>query len=382
MDNHEPVVIVGASAAGLLAALQLAQLQVPVRVYERADSLAPRKRTLIVTPELRQALGFSPETATVNKVHTLELCANGRTVPIVLSDPDLVVERAELIRMLARRAAQAGAELVYGQSFTELERDGDRAVLGFCRRGTDRALRVAARAVIAADGVRSRVARTLGEPQRPSVSVLQARVALGGSVDPGVGRVWFVPRDTRYFYWLCPESNGTAAVGLVDVSTRRVRPKLDAFLAEHGYVPLEYQSALIPLYRPNPPPARRVGRTNVLFVGDAAGQVKVTTVGGTVTGLGAARAAARSISLGTNYLRELRGVDGELRLHWWIRSLMNRFRDQEYDALLRMLAGRSGRLLEVHNRDRLSQVFWSMLAAQPGLPLLAARTVWRVGFNA
>src|SRR5262249_10095775 len=184
MDTHEPVVVVGASAAGLFAALQLAQQRIPVRVYERTETLAPRERTLIVTPELQQVLGFSPVSATVNNVHTLELCANGRAVPIALCDPDLVVERVELIRMLARRAAAAGAELLYGQFFTGVEREGERAVLRFCRRGTDRVTRVAARAVIAADGVRSRVAHALGEPRRPSVSVLQARVQAPASADP------------------------------------------------------------------------------------------------------------------------------------------------------------------------------------------------------
>jgi flavin-dependent dehydrogenase len=377
MQSRDPVVVVGASGAGLFAALQLAQLGVPVQVYERTEILSPRERTLIVTPELQQVLGHSPEAATVNMVHTLELCANGRSVPIALREPDLIIERAALIRFLADSAVRAGAELVFGQSFTGLELDGNRTLVRFSRRGTDRSLRVPARAVIAADGVRSHVARTLGEPQRPTVSVLQARVSTAASADPRVGKVWFVPRETDYFYWLCPESPGTAAVGLVDINPRHVRRKLDAFLADHGYQPLEYQSALVPLYRPNPTPLRRIGRTDVLFIGDAAGQVKVTTVGGTVTGLGAARAAARAIAHGTNYLRELGGVQRELRLHWWIRSLMNRFRDQEYDALLRLLAGRATRLLEIHNRDRLAYVVWPILAAQPRLPLLAARALWR-----
>ena len=57
---------------------------------------------------------------------------------------------------------------------------------------------------------------------------------------------------------------------------------------------------------------------------------------------------------------------------------MNRFRDTEYDVLLQVFAGRVGRLLEIHNRDRLERVFWSMLAIQPRLPLLAAHVLWRM----
>jgi hypothetical protein len=59
---------------------------------------------------------------------------------------------------------------------------------------------------------------------------------------------------------------------------------------------------------------------------------------------------------------------------------MNRFREQEYEVLLQLLSGRVGRLLEIHNRDRLARVFWSMLAVQPRLPLLAARVLWRAPY--
>src|SRR5258708_4636295 len=119
-DEPTPVVVIGASVAGLFAAQRLAESHVPVEVYERADQLEPRARTLIVTPELQRVLGFSPASATLNKVHTLELCTNTRTVPIRLREPDLIVERAALIRMLADRAVQAGARLHLGQDFTSV----------------------------------------------------------------------------------------------------------------------------------------------------------------------------------------------------------------------------------------------------------------------
>jgi len=373
----DPVVVVGASVAGLFAAQLLAQQGVAVQVYERTNHLAPLSRTLIVTPEMQRVLGRSAESATLNRVHTLELRAAGRAVPIALQEPDLIVERAELVRVLAQRASQAGAELVYGHDFQGFQTDGDRTVATFQRRATGETRRVAARTVLAADGVRSHVARSLGVPPLPSVTVLQARVSTPRTVDPGVGKVWFVPRDTSYFYWLSPESRESASVGLVDVSPRRARAKLERFVAQQGWEPEGYQAALVPLYRPGSVQTRRVGSTDVLFLGDAASQVKVTTIGGTVSGLLGAQAAARAVVRGTTYASELRGVGAELRLHWAIRSLMNRFREHEYDVLLQLLSGRVGRLLEIHNRDRLADVFWSILAVQPRLPLLAARVLWR-----
>jgi flavin-dependent dehydrogenase len=234
IDEQDPVVVIGASVAGLFAARLLAGAQIPVEVCERAEQLAPRARTLIVTPELQRVLGFSPASATVNKVHTLELCTSTRTVPIRLREPDLIVERAHLIRLLADRAMNAGAKLHFAQDFTGLSRQGSRTFVELRRRGRDQTRQVAARAIVAADGVLSHVARSLGQARRPAVTVLQARVTTPASTDPGVGRVWFLPQQTQYFYWLCPESAHYAAVGLVDASPREARAKLDRFLAERG----------------------------------------------------------------------------------------------------------------------------------------------------
>ncbi|MBV9169876.1 MAG: NAD(P)/FAD-dependent oxidoreductase [Chloroflexi bacterium] len=374
------MVIVGASAAGLFSALHLARSHVPVRVFERATSFAPLARTLIVTPEVTRALGFAPVRATRNRVHTLELCSTHRCVPIELDEPDLIVERAELLQQLMERALDAGAEIEFGHEFTGFADASPSASVVVRERETAAVRHVPARAVIAADGVRSHVARAAGlEPQR-AVTVLQARISTPAA-DPGIGKVWFVPDDSPYFYWLCPESSEAAAVGLVDVNPREARHKLDRFLAARGWQPLEYQAALVPLYTPGKPVSARVDGLDVLLVGDAAGHVKVTTIGGTVSGLLGAEAAARSIACGRAYQQELRSAERELRLHWYMRKLMLRFGDTEYDVLLQLLRGRLRRLLEVHNRDRLNSVFWSMLAVQPRLPLLAAQALWRAGLQ-
>jgi flavin-dependent dehydrogenase len=370
-------VVVGAAGAGLFAAYLLARQHVPVTVYERCETFAPKPRTLIVTSELERVLGFSAASAVLNRVHTLELITGRRSVPITLAEPDLIVERAQLLRVLARKADEAGVRQVKGAVFQGLETDGRLTTARFKQRGSDRAYNVPAGAVIGSDGVRSQVARCLGFEPQPTATVIQARVELDRAADPGVGKVWFVPSETPYFYWLCPESAHSAAVGLVDVAPHAARPKLDNFLRTQGMQPLEYQAALVPLYRPNSAPSRRLGRTEILLLGDAAGQVKVTTVGGTVSGLLGARAAARAVVHGTRYTRELRGVDLELRLHWLMRRLMSRLHQHEYDALLHLLSGKVASLLHVHNRDRLVGGMWPIMAAQPRLPLLAAQVLWR-----
>jgi flavin-dependent dehydrogenase len=366
----------------LFAAVLLARAGVPVRIFERRECIEPEPRTLIVTQELTRVLGPAALGAVLNRVHTLELLTNGTRVPLNLQAPDLVVERATLIKLLARQAVQLGARLDLGHVFEHMCPYRDGAAVHVRQRGTDRVEVVSAQAVIAADGARSAVARTVGRPRRSVVSVLQARVALPRPVDPGVGRVWFAPDDTPFFYWLCPESREEAAVGLVAGDPRETQSKLDRFLGRYGMQPIEYQAALVPLYTPSVAPAERVGSADVLMVGDAAGHVKVTTVGGTVTGLRGAAAAARAVTAGGSYGRELRHVERELRLHWRIRRLMNHFTEQDYDTALRSLNGRAGRLFEVHNRDRLAGTALSILAVQPRLPWLAAHVLLRSRFGA
>jgi flavin-dependent dehydrogenase len=377
IQHQQPVVVLGASSAGLFAAHLLARQHIPVDIYERRDRLDPKPRTLIVTPELLRVLGSSAQTAVVNRVHTLELRTARRAVPIRLREPDLIIERAELLRILVARAQASGARLHTGCYFEELETDGGRVVVGLRRRDTDTLEHVPAETIIAADGVRSRVARCLGDQPQPCVSVVQAHVALPTPIDAGVGQVWFEPRATPYFFWLCLESATTAVVGLVDGSAATIRSKLDKFLSDRRMEPLDYQAAVIPLYRPRRSPARRLGRTNILMIGDAAGHVKVTTVGGTVSGLLGAQAAANSIIHASSYVSELRATDRELHLHWWLRELMKRLHEHEYDALLHLLSGKVAQLLEIHNRDRLVGGMWPIMAAQPRLTWLVAQVLWR-----
>ena len=371
--SGESVAIIGASGPGLFGAYLLARQGVAVDVYEQAEELVPAPRTLIVTPALTEVLGFMPRSAIVHRVAGFDLRSNGTLARVALEEPDFVVERSELLRLLASRAEQAGARLHFGRQFCGFEKGRQTRVL-LRERETGRVLDVAATAVIGADGVHSAVARALGRPSLPTVSNLQAQVSLPEGADPGVSQVWFAPPRTPYFYWCIPDSPRTAVVGLAIQDAAEARRALDAFLQERNLEPIAYQAARTPLYAPGRSPRARVGETEVFLVGDAAGQVKATTVGGTVTGLRGARAATRAI-LGSSSDRALPRLDRELLLHWLLRRVLNRFREEHYTALLWSLNERLHRLLRFNNRDQLTGALWQMLAVQPMLPLLAFHAV-------
>lgn len=373
-----PVVVVGASSAGLFAAYLLARAGVPVRVFDAGRELGPPARTLIVTSQINAALGFVPSEAIVHRTPRVELFSSTRSASVVLREPDLIVERQMLVRLLARKAERAGAKIQTGCRFLEFEPADDGLVLSFQDIRLDRVEYVRTRTLIGADGVFSEVARAAGQDNHSTVPIVQALVALPDGAQAVTTRVWFDRQSTPYFYWLIPESEGRAAVGLIAEDGRQARQSLDDFLEAHRLEPLDYQGARVPLYAHRPPPWRQISGSRVFLVGDAAGHVKVTTVGGVVTGLRGARAVARAILRGSDFGRELRSLHRELDLHLLIRRILNRFAPADYDALLDLLNRPTARLLKAHSRDEVSRMFLRLILAQPRFLYLAAKAITRV----
>jgi flavin-dependent dehydrogenase len=217
----------------------------------------------------------------------------------------------------------------------------------------------------------SRVAKGAGRNGHPTTPLLQAIVELPSGARKGTTQVWFEPEDTRYFYWSIPQSQKHAAVGFIAEDGKTARAKLKRFLARVGLKAVEMQSARIPVYSHFARPWQRINGCDVYLVGDAAAQVKVTTVGGLVTGLRGAKAAANAILRRGGYLSEFRALQRELSLHLLIRSALNRFQSADYDRLLDLLNGKMIELLGVHNRDHAARIICRILLAQPRLLSLA-----------
>ena len=182
-------------------------------------------------------------------------------------------------------------------------------------------------AVVGADGAQSAVAQAAGWPRQPTVPLIQAVVKLPSGMPPDTVRVWFIPDDTPYFYWLIPESADRGVLGLIGVDGQETRRCLDLFLEKRHFTPLAFQGARIPVYNGWVPVERKLGQGTVYLVGDAAGQVKVSTVGGVVTGFRGALGVSQAI-LNGGRSRELRALRRELDLHLLIRRSIHRFQPE------------------------------------------------------
>ena len=365
-----PVTVVGGSATGLFAAGLLARAGRPVTLLEGAERWAPKPRTLIVTRRMRDLLGGPGDRSIVNTINRFELMTDGRVATVSLARPDLIIERSTLLRGLAEQAEDAGVELRMGRRVRTLRTSGDGVTLEVgCNGATEE---LTATTVVGADGTFSRVARAAGWPPLTTVPLVQAIVRLPRDLPSDTARVWFHPDDTPFFYWLIPESTEQGALGMIGEDPQETRRYLEQFLERRQLEPLEFQAARIPRYTRWVPPRRRMGHADIYLVGDAAAHVKVTTVGGIVTGFRGALGVAETILHGrtSGVLRQLRR---ELDWHRLLRRSLGHFRQHDYELLLDVLNPGAKGVLSAHTRDEASRVLLRLCLAQPRLILLALR---------
>jgi flavin-dependent dehydrogenase len=367
-----PVTVVGGSATGLFAAIRLAEGGRAVTLLEGADSWEPEPRTLIVTRRMRDLLGDPGDRAIVNTINRFELITDGRVATVSLTQPDLIIERSVLVRGLVEQAVAAGVDVRMGQRLQTLRPGGSGVILEVGRPGATEEL--VANTVVGADGTFSRVARDAGWPPLTTVSLIQAIVKLPPDLPHDTTRVWFHPNDTPYFYWLIPESSTHGALGLIGEDGPGTRHCLERFLEHHHLEPILFQAARVPCYSRWVPTKRRMGDADIYLVGDAAAHVKVTTVGGIVTGFRGALGVAETILHGrsSGALRRLRW---ELDWHLLMRRSLSRFNQDDYGVLLDALTPGAKGVLSAHTRDEPGRVLLRLCLAQPRLIWLALRTL-------
>ena len=365
------VIVVGGSAAGLLTAARVAAGGREVRVLDAKSGLDPAPRSLIVTHHFREQLREVASSSIVNEIRRFELFTDGRSAEVALRRPDLIIERARLIPALANEASKAGAKLSFDSHFLALGPNSRGLRLEVETGGRREELH--ADHVVGADGATSRVGRSAGWPPVETVPLVQAIVRLPRDCRPDTTRVWFVPDDTPYFYWLIPENESRGALGIIgEGSGQETKKRIERFLEKKNMEPMEWQGARIPVYRRWVPVERRVGKGKVFLVGDAAAQVKVSTVGGIVTGFRGAQGVADAL-LGSGQGGELRALRRELDTHWLIRKSLHHFQQRDYSRLVDLLNTATRESLGEIHRDHSTRLLWNVIRHQPRLVLLGLR---------
>jgi digeranylgeranylglycerophospholipid reductase len=274
---------------------------------------------------------------------------NGECLPIDgKKTKAYVVSRKIFDRRLAVMALEEGVELSLNTRVNDIETSSEKQKISVVRNGQPETIE--AKVIIAADGVRSKVAKMAGLGNVSNVLPgIQAEVPYR-SDDTDFVELFVGSQVPGFFGWAVPVNENISRVGMAidpkyGVSAHHV---LENLLTQNPHVASRYGGGKLDLVMGGIPlgPLEKTYAKGVLVVGDAAGQVKPTSGGGIYTGAVcakiagemAARASAEedsSENFLSEYDRRWRGKIGkELAMGMRIHNFIGGLKDSELDELI------------------------------------------------
>ena len=340
------VIIIGAGPAGSVAALELASAGSRVALVDHRRRIGDKLCTGVIGAECAERFPAPPELirhrASAAVIHAP---GGARYTVSRQSAPALVVDRVAYVARIARRAADAGADLHLGQRVDGIEKT-ERGVSALTRDGDGNRRRLDGSLVLVAGGFGHALGEMAGiESSRVSEYLMGCQVEV--QTDDLRHTEVFVGERVAptAFGWLAPVSTSAALLGVVSRrGARRGLDRLSQELAASGRAAFrlgEVRKWGIPIK-----PIRKTYADRALALGDAAGFVKPTTGGGIyyamVSGELAARAALDAMGEGDLSARSLsryqkawkREFGDELRVGYYARTLFETMDDRQLDLLM------------------------------------------------
>jgi len=338
------VAIVGGGPGGLSSARRLAADGRSVIVFEEHDRVgAPVHCTGVLAEDVIATMQL-PSEAVLNPLSTVRFVAPaGHSFDYTTAKTEaVVIDREVFDAALARRAGDAGAEIVRGSRVTAIDITADRAILTLSDREP-----VEARAVILACGANYAFQKRLGLGI-PSTFLQSAQLELPVE-RPGDVEIHFGSEIApKGFAWAVPvrRASGTfARIGVMaDNDAGLYFSRMLARVRERWAVSVPDEISprrrMLPLAS-----VKRTYADRVLAVGDAAGLVKPTTGGGiyysVISGEIAAEVLGKGLAAGDLSAAALREYEGcwrgrfqsEFTAQLALRFVAQRMRDADIDAL-------------------------------------------------
>jgi len=306
------VLVIGLGPAGAAAATAAAKTGLRVVAVDRRQADAGASRACPEFVPVPLGLHARAEHIVIQSIvgtrHHTEGAAPGTGLL-----PGSVVDRDAFDRALVDFSRAAGARLQRGAAITALDADECTATIGL----NGNASRVHFRALVAADGHASAVARLLGLAPLQTMYTQRYRVAL--HVPQEAVDVWVSPRYPGGYGWLMPA--GRDAVIATGMHERLAGEALDALhrqLAGAGQVGREIRGRSAGAVSVGGLRERLI-YGNILFAGDAGGLAHPLTgagihpavVSGEAAGRAAAEWAAGNLGAIPGYEARMRGQFGE-----------------------------------------------------------------------
>lgn len=277
--------IIGGGPAGATAAKFLARAGIDALLVERNRSFVKPCGGGVPSTAFKE-LDIPVRTIkrSVNKIKVVSPFA--RALPIELEGGSIsIVERGDFDAALRQEAEKAGAGIIEGE-FKHFRNMGNTLTSVIAVKGEN--TEVAADYVIAADGVNSRVRSALNI--KPAEAFLTVSEKIKGA-DTDSCEFWFGSSHApRLYSWVFPQKD-SLSVGTGSLEPRRIRAFWEMFVKKRG---LRSQGILrgykIPLWQGD-----LYNSGNILFAGDAAGQVMPLSYEGIYYAMKSGEFAARAV---------------------------------------------------------------------------------------
>src|SRR3989344_3101562 len=287
----------------------------------------PIQCTGILTHSIHDLISVKDEFI-VNKIKRIKLISpNDEEYEFKLNKEEIIVDRFKFDNYLANLARDKGAKILTEHKLKDFSFTENKIKLKFDNEDIDTDI------LVGADGPNSLVARKTGLLNGRKYKVGHQYTARG-EFDSEMFTVYF-NGVKNYFGWVVPENEKIARIGIVGDS--EIPTLFDNFLNKIGVEKnnfIECQSGVIPVFDYN----TKCCNKNVYLIGDAAGHVKSTTLGGIVYGMRAAKILADVLENNGDYDKLLKKEIGrDLWLHNKASELLSGFEDDGLDEFIRLL---------------------------------------------
>jgi len=305
LASRYDMVVVGAGPAGAVAAWTAAQMGLSVLLLEKrqeigvpvrcAEGIAERDLAPFVEPDERWI------SARVSKAEITAMAPGQHETLRAEGGQGYILERRIFDRMLAERAAAAGAQVAVKTPVCGLLWETG-AVGGVTVGSQESRQDIAATVVIGADGVESQVGRWAGLdtwlPLQETMACAQYLLA-GVDIDPTCC-AYFIGEEIAPggYAWVFPKGAGKANVGLGVAGDQAGQGQsalqfLHRFIEGQAGLACGSPVAMVAGGVPVTLPPRRLVTDGLMLVGDAARQVDPLTGGGIAHAMAAGRSAAQ-----------------------------------------------------------------------------------------
>lgn len=335
------IAIIGAGPIGCYAGYLLAKAGNMVTIYENHPQVGtPIQCTGLLTSEFDE-FQLPMDSFLVNTFTGVEVFSP--TKKICMRQKEYLVCRTKFDNFFADLARKAGAEIFVQHSF--LRKEGRELIIRDITGKMEK--RIMPDLVLAADGPLSPTAKAYGlyHPARENYFGVQATVHR--NFDPQTFQAYFGREICPdLFAWIVPESATVARVGVA--MKKDSKAYFDRFMQRHSFTAVEMQAGTIPVYFPK----QELQKDNCYVLGDAAGFVKATTLGGLYPGLKQAQILAECLITGKGYKRAIAPLRRRLRLHLFVQTILSKFSDADWDRLFEyVFQPRIQRVFEKYTRD-------------------------------